>query len=293
MLADLLGISVQQGLLYSPVAIGVALTFRFQRFPDLTVDGSFALGGAIAAVGVLSGMHPAAATALAVAGGAAAGAATGLTATVLRINRLLAGILVMTVLYSLNLRIAGGANLSLLRARSIVDPLLRVLPSNLSASTVAFGTMTVLLLIGLSLLMWTNFGVRFRASGMSPRMAVAVGVNPAGMTIAATALSNAIVALGGSAAAQHQGFFDITMGVGMIIVGLASILIGESLMRAPRAHWILVAAVVGAIVYQLIINAALRMGLAPTDLKMATGGLVVIALATRQRLRQEVVVAAD
>jgi len=124
-------------------------------------------------------------------------------------------------------------------------------------------------------------------------MAVAVGVDPSRMTVIATALSNAIVALGGSAAAQHQGFFDISMGVGMIIVGLASILIGEGLMKAPRSHWILVAAVVGAVVYQLIINAALRLGLAPTDLKMATGVLVVVALAVRQRLRQEVVVAAD
>jgi len=293
MLPDLVGISVQQGLLYSPVAIGVALTFRFQRFPDLTVDGSFALGGAIAAVGILSGMHPAAATVLAVAGGAAAGTLTGLTATVLRVNRLLAGILVMTVLYSLNLRVAGGANLSLLRTRSIIDPLLRILPSSLSASTVAFGIMAAVLLVALSLLLWTNFGVRFRASGTSPKMAVAVGVDPSRMTVIATALSNAIVALGGSAAAQHQGFFDISMGVGMIIVGLASILIGEGLMKAPRSHWILVAAVVGAVVYQLIINAALRLGLAPTDLKMATGVLVVVALAVRQRLRQEVVVAAD
>ena len=275
-------ISLQQGLVYSLVVLGVVISFRLLDFPDLTVDGTFALGGAVVGVCITAGWSPGLAVLVAVFAGMIAGTATGILHTHLRINKILSGILTMSILYTVNLRVMGKPNLSLLNVRTVLTSFEEShLPASLAVILV-FLLVAFAAKIVLDLFLHTELGVVLRATGDNEGMVRATGIDTRKIILLGMGLSNGLVALSGSLLAQSQGFADVGMGIGIIIIGLASLLLGESLFHRPDRVLILtLAAIVGSILYQLIISVGLRMGLAPTDLKLATGLMVIGALALR------------
>lgn len=276
-ISDILKISLEQGLVYALVALGIVISFRILAFPDLTVDGSFVLGGAVTARMIASGYPPLAGMLAGALTGFAAGCATGLLNTRLRINSLLAGILVMTILYSVNLRIMGRSNTPLLNFVTILTPLEQTQMRWLCIVTF-FALIVFASKFLTDLFLHTEMGLAMRATGDNEQMIRSLGVNTDNITILGLGISNAFVALSGSLVAQHQGFADIGMGIGMIVAGLAAIIIGETLLRVKTVSMNTLAAIVGSVVYRLIITVGLWLGLAPTDLKMATGLMVILAL---------------
>ncbi|MRN52459.1 ABC transporter permease [Paenibacillus monticola] len=270
MIDSLLG-AVEMGLLYSFMALGVYITFRILDFPDLTVDGSFTTGGAIAAVMITHGYSPLLSTLAAVAGGMAAGMCTGLLHTKGKINGLLSGILMMIALYSINLRILGGKpNVSLMGDLTLftsINPLL-VMP---------FIVLAVKVLMDLFLR--TDLGLSLRATGDNARMIRSFGVNTDNTTILGISLSNGLVALSGALITQYSTFADASMGVGMIVIGLASVIIGEAVFGSGNVFRATLAVVLGSIVYRIVVALALRVEwLQASDLKLITAIIVIIAL---------------
>ncbi len=272
-------ISLEQGLAYALVALGIALTFRVLSFPDLTVDGSFPLGGAVAARLIFDGVDPATATLIAMAAGFAAGCLTGIFATKFKINSLLAGILMMTILYSVNLRIMGRANIPILNKTTLFTTIEKWDMSRDIPVIIFFLVVAVVCKIIIDVFLHTEYGLALRATGDNEQMIRSLGVNTDTATILGLGLSNLLVALAGAVVAQDQGFSDVGMGIGMIVAALASIIIGEALFKPTSVVRLTSAAVIGSVVYRFIIALGMRLGLAPTDLKMATGLMVVIALA--------------
>ncbi len=275
---SILPIGLQQGLAYALVALGIAITFRVLAFPDLTVDGSFPLGGAVAARLIVQGVDPILATFVALVAGFIAGCLTGILNTRLKINSLLAGILMMTILYSVNLRIMGRANIQLLYKPTVFTfmenmDVVRFLPV-----IIFFFLVTAVIKILVDLFLHTEYGMALRATGDNEDMIRSLGVNTDNATIFGLGLSNGLVALSGALVAQDQGFADVGMGIGMIVAGLASIIIGEALIKPKTVFRLTLAAVFGSVLYRFIISLGLRLGLAPTDLKMATGFMVILAL---------------
>ena len=289
---NLLSISLYEGLAYGFVALGVYLTFRVLSFPDLTVDGSFPLGGAVAGVLIINGVNPWLASAAAMCAGSIAGLATALLNTKLRINALLAGILMMVALYSINLLIMGRSNIPLLREVTVFDHVAEFLGIT-SSLALSYSFMAVLAIIVLTVLNWflrTDIGLALRATGDNEQMVRGLGGNTNMTTMLGVSLSNAFVSLSGALVAQNQGFSDVGMGIGMIVMGLASVIIGEGLFRPRGVTAVLLAVFGGAFVYRLFISIALRLGLPPTNLKLITAALVIIALAIpyiRKKMRHE------
>lgn len=273
--------SLYEGLVFGFVAIGVYLTFRVLGFPDLTVDGSFTLGAAVTAVLIVNGVNPFLATLAALGAGLCAGLATSLLNTKLRIPALLASILVMVALYSINLRIMGGANVSLLREVTIFAQVSEFLGvgTRIARSLIVAGVLAVIVFFILNWFLRTEIGLALRATGDNEQMVRGLGVNTDMTTILGVSISNGLVALGGAVVAQGQGFADVGMGIGMIVMGLASVIIGEALFRPKGVARLLLAALGGTFVYRLVISIALRLGMAPGDLKLITAILVIIALA--------------
>jgi putative ABC transport system permease protein len=271
-------VSLEQGLAYSLVALGIVISFRILAFPDLTVDGSFTLGAAVVARLIMEGVAPIYGIFAATAAGFVAGCCTGLLNTRLKINSLLAGILMMTSLYSVNLRIMGRSNIQLLTVQTFLTPL-ENLEVNRFIPIIAF---FLVVSFGIKLLsdmfLHTQIGFAMRATGDNDQMIRSLGVNTDNMTVLGLGISNALVALCGALVAQDQGFSDVGMGIGMIVAGLASIIIGEALVGKQTVARMTLAALVGSIIYKLIISVGLRLGLAPTDLKLATGLMVILAL---------------
>lgn len=279
--------AIEQGLLFGILALGVYLTFRILNVPDLTVDGSFALGGAIAAKFIIDGTNPYLATLLAFLVGAVAGAFTGVLHTKGKVNALLAGILTMIALYSINLRIMGKkANLPLLREDTLVTYVKDLSIPNLTVGgvTVLTGVAMVFLVSVLVLKLvidWflhTDLGLDLRATGDNPKMIRSFGVNTDTTTIIGLALSNGLVAVSGAWVAQFQGFADVGMGIGMIVIGLASVIVGEVLFGSSSIFRATLAVVLGSIVYRLVIALALQAGLDPSDMKLITALIVIVAL---------------
>jgi putative ABC transport system permease protein len=270
-------ISLEQGLAYALVALGIVISFRILAFPDLTVDGSFVLGGAVVARMIVLGYQPLTGIVLAMLIGFAAGCATGILNTRLKINSLLAGILIMTILYSVNLRVMGRSNTPLINYFTVFTPFeqmeMRWLSIVLFFSLIVFACKFLT-----DLFLHTQVGLAMRATGDNEQMIRTLGVNTDNMTVLGLGISNTFVALSGALVAQHQGFADIGMGIGMIVAGLAAIIIGETLLRARSVGMNTFAAIVGSFIYRLTITVGLWLGLAPTDLKMATGAMVIIAL---------------
>ena len=271
-------VSLELGLAYALVALGIVISFRILAFPDLTVDGSFTLGGAVAARLIVEGVSPFLSILISIMSGFTAGCCTGLLNTRLKINSLLAGILMMTMLYSINLRIMGRSNIQLLTVDTILTPLENLDINRFIPIILFFLIVTIVMKILLDLFLHTQFGFAMRATGDNEQMIRTLGVDTDRMTVLGLGLSNAFVALSGALVSQDQGFADVGMGIGMIVSALASIIIGETLVKARSVQRMTLAAVVGSIIYKLIISMGLRLGLAPTDLKMATGIMVILAL---------------
>lgn len=278
----ILSFSAYEGLVFGLVAIGVYITLRVLAFPDLTVDGSYTLGGATAAVLIASGLNPLLAIFIAMLMGFCAGLLTGLLNTWLRLPALLAGILMMVGLYSINLRIMGGANISLLRDVTIFDNvagLLGLSPNSIELSIIVAVAIAATIFFVLNWFLRTEMGLALRATGNNEQMVRGLGSDTNKNILLGCAISNGLVALAGSVVAQAQGFADAGMGIGMIVMGLASVIIGETLFHPRSVAGLLLASIVGAFAYRLIITIALRLGMAPGDLKLITALLVIIAMA--------------
>jgi len=290
------------GFVFSLIALGVLISFRVFSFPDITADGSSTLGAALAAILLVNHVHPALATAAGFAGGFLAGALTGALATKFRINGLLSGILVMTALYSVNLRIMGRSNLSLLGASTFALSAERAGRAVLGSATLnvlgwevtpreasmLLAAVVFIVLAGavMYLFFQTNLGTAMRATGDNAQMVRALGVNDDHMIILGLAVSNALVALGGALLAQYQGFADVQMGIGMVVWGLASVIIGEALVGTRSLGLSITGAVMGSVLFRLLVAMALRMGLNPNDLKLATAVFVFLALITPSLLKR-------
>jgi putative ABC transport system permease protein len=288
----LLGFSVYEGLVYGFLALGVYLTFRVLAFPDLAVDGTFVLGAAVVAVLIINGVNPFLAMLAALGAGLCAGLATSLLNTKLRIPALLASILVMVGLYSINLRIMGRPNLPLLREVTIFSLASQLpgLETRLVYQLVVAAVLAVLVFFILNWFLRTEVGLALRATGDNEQMVRGAGVDTDKTTILGVSIANGLVALSGGVVAQAQGFVDVNMGLGMIIMGLAAVIIGEALFRPKGVARLLLAVLAGTFAYRLVISIALRLGMAPGDLKLITAVLVIIALAVpylQKKIRRE------
>ncbi len=271
-------IALELGLLYAIMAIGVYLTYRVLDFPDLTVDGSFTTGAAVAAVMIMGGMPPWLTVVGALIAGMAAGLITGLLHVWGGINALLAGILTQLALYSINLRIMGVANISLLRSDTLFTPLREAKLTGTWASVGILFVIAALIGVLVYFFLGTRYGVGIRATGDNELMAKSQGIDVGRAKLVGLSLSNGLVALAGALVAQFQGFADISMGIGMIVAGLASVIIGQAIIGRMSVWQSVLAAAVGSVLYRAIIQAALSVGLDPNDMKLVSAVLVVLAL---------------
>ena len=270
--------AVSLGLLWSIMTIGVYITYRILDIADLSVEGSLPLGAAVACAMITRGANPYLASLCALLAGCAAGLCTGILHTKLKIPALLSGILTMIALYSINLRIMGAPNVSILRMNTVFRPLTKMGLSS-SVAIIIVGGLCALALI--SILYWffgTELGSAVRATGNNPRMMRAQGINTDNMKILGLVLSNGLVALSGAFIAQSQNFGDVQMGAGSIVIGLASLIIGEVLFGGRSFYRRLLAVILGAVVYRLIIALVLELGMHPNDLKLFTAITVALAL---------------
>lgn len=271
-------ITLAQGLLWSVMALGVYLTFRVLNIADLSVEGTFPLGAAVAATWIAGGGNPWLGVFLALLAGAFAGAITAWLHTKLKIPALLAGILTMIALYSINLRVMGKANVSLLRSETVFTEVTSWL------SVPGWGGFTIGITLAILVAGWiywffgTELGTAIRATGNNPQMIRAQGVNTNHMIVLGMLISNALVALCGAFVAQSQGFADVGMGIGTIVIGLAAVIIGEVLFGTRSFKNSLISVVLGSVVYRAVIAVVLYMGMPPNDLKLFTAVLVAIAL---------------
>lgn len=279
-MVDLAFSTIAQGLMWSILAIGVFLSFRVLDVPDMTCEGSFPLGGAIAAALIAGGASPWVGIAAGAFGGVVAGVLTGILYTKLKIPAILAGILTMIALYSINLHIMGKANISLLRMDTIFTSTASFL--HISASVAAFLVPAVLMVVISGFVYWffgTELGMCIRATGYNPQMVRAQGVNTDTMIIIGLFISNALIGLCGAVVAQNNGFADVGMGIGTIVIGLASVIIGEVILGVDSFSASLAAVVLGSVIYRVVIAIVLYLGMPPNDLKLFTAIIVMLALA--------------
>ncbi len=289
------------GFILSLLAFGVYISFRIFDFPDITAEGSITLGAAVTSTLLVAGWSPLPATALGFVAGLAAGSVTGILAMRFQINKLLAGIITMTALYSVNLRIMGRSNIPLLNEKTIVSQTEGLGQRWLGSSNVTLlgwevGMRDVaplliipLLITAVCVLLFlffrTNLGTAMRATGDNAQMIRALGADERHMVILGLALSNGLIALSGSVLAQYQGFADVQMGIGMVVWGLASVIIGEALVGTRQLGFAIVGAVMGSVLFRLLVAVALRWGLNPNDLKLITAAFVFVALILPPLLR--------
>jgi putative ABC transport system permease protein len=291
------------GLILSLLALGVFISFRIFAFPDITADGSVTLGAAVAATLLVHGVTPPLASLAAFGAGMLAGACTGTLHTRFKINSLLSGILVMTALYSINLHVMGSSNVPLLSVNTLATQSERI-GTKLVRGANSFGlagwdisvrdasvlgAIVLAVLLTGGLLYWflrTNLGMAMRATGDNVQMVRALGVNDGNMIVFGLAISNGFVALSGALLAQYQGFADVGMGIGMVVWGLASVIIGEALVGTNQLGMAIVGTVMGSVLFRLMVAVALRWGLSPNDLKLITAAFVFIALIVPQFIRK-------
>ncbi len=270
--------AVALGLLWASMTIGVYITYRLLDIADLTVEGSITLGAAVSASMIAGGAGPLVATVCAFLAGLGAGLVTGLLHTKLRIPALLSGILTMIALYSVNLRVLGKANISLLRMDTVYTPLEALgLEKNVAVAILGFACVMAII----ALLYWffgTELGNAIRATGNNPNMVRAQGINTDTMKILGLVISNGLVALSGALIAQSQNFADVQMGTGSIVIGLASLIIGEVLFGRRNFFSRLFSLILGAVTYRVIIALVLKLGMPTNDLKLFTAITVALAL---------------
>jgi putative tryptophan/tyrosine transport system permease protein len=275
---DLIPITLAQSLIYSSVALGVMLPFRILGFPDMTAEGAFPLGGAICGLALMMGLPPGVGMLAAAAGGFCAGCTTAFIHLRFRINSLLAGILVMTMLYSINLHVLGRPNIALFSFPTIFSAFW---PATLPLDYAKIVIVGVLMVLGYLLLLYllrTERGVGVRAVGSNPEMAEAYGVDIWKVTIVGVGVGGACSAFGGSLLVQSQGFVDVGMGAGVLVNSLAALIIGEAILGRRTVARQLAAPIVGSIAYSHMVSACLALGLPPSDLRFATGFFVLMAL---------------
>lgn len=287
--------SITIGLILALLALGTFISFRIFNFADITSEGSITLGAALSATLIVHGMNPLMATLYAFLAGFAAGSITGMIHTRFKINGLLSGILVMTALYSVNLHIMGKSNVPLLSETTLITYVenlagnpaegvqtLNILGWDVPQKDIYVLGALFLFIVMVSLLLYfffkTHLGTSMRATGNNQQMIRALGVNTHLMIVLGLALSNGMVALSGAFLAQFQGFADVQMGIGMMVWGLASVIIGEVLVGEKSLGFLIIGAVFGSIIFRLLVAVALRMGMNPNDLKLITAVFVFIAL---------------
>jgi putative ABC transport system permease protein len=291
------------GLILAPLALGVFISYRIYHTLDLTADGSFGVGAAVVAALLVREVPPLAATALGTMAGVVAGGITGVLHTQFLVSVLLAGVLTTTALYSMNLFIMGSGNLSLASAESLVTSADRLaqrlfgLPPSLTllGTTVSGGSLANLVLmgllagglaLGLARFMGTDLGLAMRAAGNNPQMAKAVGIDVDRMVVLGLGLSNGLIALAGALFAQYEGFANIQMGIGAVVTGVATLMVGETLLgKRPLGRWI-AGAVAGAVVFRLLVAVAVRAGLTPNALKLVTALFVLTVLVLPDLVRR-------
>ena len=282
------------GFILSLLALGVYISFRIFDFADITAEGSITLGAAVTATLLVAGWAPMAATGMGFAAGLVAGGVTGILAMQFQINKLLSGIITMTALYSVNLRIMGRSNIPLLNETTIVSrietlaqrwipaPNVPLLGWEVSVRDLAILVIVPLFIVIVCVLLFlffrTNLGTAMRATGDNAQMIRALGADDRIMVILGLALSNGLVALSGSVLAQYQGFADVQMGIGMVVWGLASVIIGEALVGTRQLGFAITGAIMGSVLFRLLVAVALRWGLNPNDLKLITAAFVFVAL---------------
>lgn len=300
---NLLIAALTLGLIFAILALGVYISFKIFNIPDITAEGSITLGGAVAAALILAGFGPVTATIVAVIAGMGAGLITGVMATRFSIQPLLAGILTMTALYSINLRVMDRSNLPIDSEQSLTryaDQLGHALfGSELSVDIAGWAVsvhdfsvllaMLIMVVITGAIIYWffqTELGSAMRASGDNPQMIEALGVSAQTMAITGLAISNGLIAFSGALLAQYQGFADVQMGIGVIVLGLASVIIGEALVGSRSLGLMICGAIMGAILFRLLVAVALRWGMNPNDLKLITAVFVFLALVGPMLIRR-------
>ncbi len=284
--------AVEIGLVYALVALGVFLSFRVLDFPDLTVDGSFPLGAAVAATLIVAGVNPWLASLAAMAAGAGAGLVTALLNVRFRILHLLASILTMIALFSVNLRVMGRPNIAIIMQDTVLTPFYGHSVPDYIVRPLFVGVLVLVVVLLLARFLASEFGLAMRATGVNPRMARAQGVETNIHVYFGIALSNALVGLAGALFAQTNGFADVTSGIGTIVVGLAAVIVGETVLPLRGMVGALLACVVGSVLYRLAVQFALSadaIGLQASDLNLVTAVLVAVALILpRLRLRANI-----
>jgi putative tryptophan/tyrosine transport system permease protein len=282
------------GFILSLLSLGVYISFRIFDFADITAEGSITLGAAVTSILLVSGWSPMAATSLGFVAGMIAGSITGILAMRFQINKLLSGIITMTALYSVNLRIMGRSNIPLMNEKTLMSQIEKLAQRWFTAPNILlFGwevsvrDLAILVLVPVFILVIcivlflffrTNLGSAMRATGDNAQMIRALGADDRNMVILGLALSNGLVALSGSLLAQYQGFADVQMGIGMVVWGLASVIIGEALVGTRQLGFAITGAVMGSVLFRLLVAVALRWGLNPNDLKLITAAFVFAAL---------------
>lgn len=273
--------AISQGVLWGVMTLGLYITFKVLNYPDLTVDGSFALGGAVSATLIVQGMNPLFTLVIATIAGMLSGVVTGVLHTKLKIPGILSGILSMLALYSINIRIMSKPNIALLGETTLFTQVRSLTQWSQVVSSLVLGAATVVLIVGF--MYWffgTEIGCAIRATGNNENMVRALGANTDSMKIIGLLLCNGLVALSGGLVAQSQGFADVGMGIGTLVIGLASIIIGEVIFgNRFNFAYKLAAVVLGSVVYRMIIAVVLQLGLKSTDLKLLTAVIVALALA--------------
>ncbi|MBH1941623.1 ABC transporter permease [Mobilitalea sibirica] len=290
MLTILLGI-LEEGLVYGIMALGVYITYKILDFPDLSVDGTFPLGGAVTAILIVSGVNPVLTLVISFFAGAVAGVITGLIHVKLKVRDLLSGIIMMTALYSINLRIAGRANLSIFSKESIFENFVwdKLIPDFFSPYLVVsllFFIIVIMKLL-LDLYLKTRSGYLLRAVGDNEALVTSLAKDKGTVKILGLAIANALVALAGSIYAQMSGFFEISLGTGTIVIGLASVIIGTNIFKRFTYFKATTAVIIGAILYKACVSFAISLGMEASDLKLITATLfLVILIVSNERKRR-------
>lgn len=269
--------SLEMGLIYGIIAMGIYLTFRVIDFPDLTCDGSFVLGAAVSSMLIKMGYPPLLSLGIALLAGSVAGVMTGVLYTQFKISNLLSGILVAFMLYSINLYIMGGIpNITLLENNTFLS----------DSPLCMIAIISLVVALGMSYLLMTDFGLGLRSIGQNKVLAQNKGINVSLITVIGLALSNALIALGGALFSQHQGFADIGSGIGTLIVGLASVMIGERIFPYSSMFSKMMSCLIGSVLYRLVISLALYsdfLGLQTQNLNLVTGILVIAIMSLPRR----------
>ena len=281
--------AILQGLGFSALGLGIFLTLKIFNIPDITTDGSYTLGGAVTAIMLVNGFNPCITLLIAVSSGMIAGFTTGIIHTRLKVNALLAGILVMTSLYSINLSVMGRSNIPLIQTPTIFSEII-FFSDGWCNQIILFSLFSLFLIFLITWLLKTDFGIAMRATGNSESMVRALGVNTQHMKIIGLALANGLTALSGFLITQYQGFADINMGIGIVISGLGAVIIGESIVKLFRTNKLfahIIGVIIGTVLFRLILAAALDLGLNPNYLKLITASIVLLIVSLTRFVKEE------